>query len=232
MDFIRKLYEKRVEKQIDSERVPTHIMIVAEEMDFFENISKFRSFIDWCRDLGVKEITICVHMLHPVSSKLLDKISLKLKDHVHDLRIFTEDEQGVCHREGQADNEGEEAEKEEEEEEGYRARSSQNGFTVNLIAGYGGRAEITDAVRRLAHLVEENEMEPEDIEEKDIERFLSIKDSPDLIMRAGEEIPDFLIWQSIYSELHFLDIDWKSFRYVDFLRYIRDYQQRERRYGK
>jgi undecaprenyl diphosphate synthase len=51
-------------------------------------------------------------------------------------------------------------------------------------------------------------------------------------MRAGEEIPDFLIWQSIYSELYFLDIDWKSFRYVDFMRCIRDYQRRERRYGK
>lgn len=215
MDFIRKLYEKRLEKQIDSERVPNHIMIVAEEIDFFENISKFRSFINWCRELGIGEITICVHMLHPVSCKLLDKIALKLKDQVYDLRIFTEDDQGGYQKDGRSDD-----------------TQPPQDFTVNLIAGYGGRAEITDAVRKLAHLVEKNEMNPEDIEEKDIERFLSIKDSPDLIMRAGEEIPDFLIWQSIYSELHFLDIDWKSFRYVDFLRYIRDYQQRERRYGK
>ncbi|MFO7967686.1 MAG: undecaprenyl diphosphate synthase family protein [Archaeoglobaceae archaeon] len=217
MDFIRKLYEKRLENQIDSKRVPSHIMIVADEMDFLENISKFRSFINWCKELGIMEISICVHMLHPVSSKLLDKIALKLKDDVYNLRIFTEDDQGTHLRNGQD----------------YDAQPPQNeGFTVNLIAGYGGRAEITDAVKELAHLVEKNEMEPEDIEEKDIERFLSIKESPDLIMRAGEEIPDFLIWQSIYSELHFLDIDWKSFRYVDFLRYIRDYQQRERRYGE
>lgn len=216
MDFIRKLYEKRLEKQIDSERVPTHIMIVAEEMDFFENIPKFRSFISWCRELGIGEITICVHMLHPVSCKLLDKIALKLKDQVYNLRIFTEDDRGVCQENSQDD--------------GHSPKNY--GFTVNLIAGYGGRAEITDAVRKLAQLVEKNKMNPEDIEEKDIERFLSVKESPDLIMRAGEEIPDFLIWQSIYSELHFLDIDWKSFRYVDFLRYIRDYQQRERRYGR
>lgn len=215
MDFVRKLYEKRLEKQIDLARVPNHIMIVAEEIDFFENISKFRNFINWCKDLGIEEITICVHMLHPVSCKLLDKISSKLKDQIYNLRIFTEDDQGVYQEDGRSDD-----------------TQPPQDFTVNLIAGYGGRAEITDAVRKLARMVEKNEMEPEDIEEKDIERFLSIKDSPDLIMRAGEEIPDFLIWQSIYSELHFLDIDWKSFRYVDFLRYIRDYQQRERRYGK
>ncbi|MFP3909508.1 MAG: undecaprenyl diphosphate synthase family protein [Halobacteriota archaeon] len=214
MDFIRKLYEKRLEKQIGSKRVPYHIMIVAEEMDFFENISKFRSFIHWCRELGIAEITICVHMLHPVSGKLLDKIALKLKDDAYNLKIFTEDKQGAYQKNGQD------------------SHSKNHRFKVNLIAGYGGRAEITDAVRRLAQQVEKNKIDPEDIEEKDIERFLSIKDSPDLIMRAGEEIPDFLIWQSIYSELHFLDIDWKSFRYVDFLRYIRDYQQRERRYGK
>lgn len=216
MDFIRKLYEKRLEKQVESERVPTHIMIVAEEIDFFENISKFRNFIHWCKDLGITEITICVHMLHPISSKLLDKIAFKLKNETSNLNIFTEGDQGNEQR--------------NEQENTYSSREED--FTVNLIAGYGGRAEITDAVRKLAQMVEQNEMEPDDIEEKDIERFLSIKDSPDLIMRAGEEIPDFLIWQSIYSELHFLDIDWKSFRYVDFLRYIRDYQQRDRRHGK
>lgn len=215
MDFIRKLYEKRLEKQVESERVPTHIMIVAEEIDFFENISKFKNFIHWCKELGIKEITICVHMLHPVSSKLLDKIAFKLKNKTYNLNIFTE---------GRGD--------EQRNEQEGNTHSPQEGFTVNLVAGYGGRAEVTDAVRKLAQMVEQNELEPDDIEEKDIERFLSIKDSPDLIMRAGEEIPDFLIWQSIYSELYFLDIDWKSFRYIDFLRYIRDYQERDRRYGK
>jgi undecaprenyl diphosphate synthase len=206
MDFIRKLYEKKLEKQIISGKIPDHIMIVADEIEFLENISKFRVFINWCKKFGVNEITICVHILHPVSHKMLEKIASRLKkDDNYKLRLFTGSE---------------------------KSSEKAEGFTVNLIAGYGGRAEITDAVRKLAKLVERSEVNPEDIIEEDIERFLSVKEPPDLIMRAGEEIPDFLIWQSIYSELYFLDIDWKSFRYVDFMRCIRDYQRRERRYGK
>ena len=206
MDFIRKLYERKLEKQITSGKTPDHIMVVADEIEFLENISKFRIFINWCKKFRVNEITICVHMLHPVSRKMFEKIASRLKkSDDYKLRLFTGSE---------------------------GASEKAEGFTVNLIAGYGGRAEITDAVKKLAKLVERNEVSPEDITEEDIERFLSVKEPPDLIMRAGEEIPDFLIWQSIYSELYFLDVDWKSFRYVDFMRCIRDYQRRERRYGK
>ncbi|AEA47038.1 undecaprenyl diphosphate synthase family protein [Archaeoglobus veneficus] len=103
---------------------------------------------------------------------------------------------------------------------------------LNVIAGLGGRAEIVEAVRKLAELVEKGELEPEEVDEELIEAFLRIKSPPDLIVRAGALIPDFLIWQSIYSEMHFLDMDWKSFRYIDFLRCLRDYQRRERRYGR
>lgn len=206
MDFIRKLYEKRLEKQILSNKLPQHIMVVADEIEFIENMSKFRSFIDWCRKFGVKEITICIHVFHPISFEMLEKIAKRLrKGENYKLRLFTG---------GKFDT------------------GSPEGFTVNLIAGYGGRTEITDAVKKIAERVEKNELNPESITEEDIERFLSVKESPDLIMRAGEEIPDFLIWQSIYSELYFLDVDWKSFRYVDFMRCLRDYQRRERRYGK
>ncbi|MEM0331008.1 MAG: undecaprenyl diphosphate synthase family protein, partial [Archaeoglobaceae archaeon] len=64
------------------------------------------------------------------------------------------------------------------------------------------------------------------------ESLLSLRSQPDLIVKAGKEIPDFLIWQSIYSELLFTDVDWGTIRYIDFLRIIREYQGRERRYGR
>ncbi|RLI88848.1 MAG: di-trans,poly-cis-decaprenylcistransferase [Archaeoglobales archaeon] len=102
---------------------------------------------------------------------------------------------------------------------------------LNIVA-LSGRAEIIEAVKRLAELVEKGELNPDEVDEKLFEAHLRIKSPPDLIIRAGAQIPDFLIWQSIYSELHFLDTDWKSFRYIDFLRCLRDYQRRERRYGK
>jgi len=106
------------------------------------------------------------------------------------------------------------------------------GVMLNIIAGIGGRYEIVEAVKKLARLVEERKLSPEEVDEELFEAHLRVKSPPDLIIRAGTQIPDFLIWQSIYSELQFLDTDWKSFRYIDFLRCLRDYQRRERRYGK
>ncbi len=65
-----------------------------------------------------------------------------------------------------------------------------------------------------------------------IEKNLKIASEPDVIIRASLKSFDFLIWQSIYSEHIFFDIDWKNLRYIDFLRILREYQKRERRYGR
>lgn len=105
-------------------------------------------------------------------------------------------------------------------------------FILNLILGYSGKDEIVDAVKKIASLVECRKLDIEEVDESLIEKFLIIKSSPDLIIKAGKEIPEFLTWQSIYSELYFIDIEWKSFRYIDFLRCLRDFQRRERRYGR
>ncbi len=104
------------------------------------------------------------------------------------------------------------------------------GVKVNFVIGYSGKDEIVDAVREIAKLVKDGYLDVEDVDEKVFERFLKVKSSPDLIINVGDEIPEFLIWQSIYSELYFADIS--QFRYVDFLRCLRDYQRRERRYGR
>jgi len=114
---------------------------------------------------------------------------------------------------------------------GFDKQKGLEKIKLNIVA-LSGRAEIIEAVKRLAELVEKGELNPDEVDEELFEAHLRIKSPPDLIIRAGAQIPDFLIWQSIYSELHFLDTDWKSFRYIDFLRCLRDYQRRERRYGK
>ena len=105
-----------------------------------------------------------------------------------------------------------------------------NDVNVNFVIGYSGKDEIIDAVKELAKLIKDGRLNVEDVDEKLFERFLKIKSSPDLIINVGDEIPEFLIWQSIYSELYFADIS--QFRYVDFLRCLREYQRRERRYGR
>jgi len=109
---------------------------------------------------------------------------------------------------------------------------------LNVALAYGGRAEIVDAARKIARKVLEGEMIPDDIEEDVFEKFLYTshmpKQDPDLIIRtSGEErLSGFLLYQSAYSELCFLDVYWPEFRWIDLLRAIRTYQKRKRKFGK
>lgn len=103
------------------------------------------------------------------------------------------------------------------------------GPCVSVAIGVSGREEIIKAIKRMA----EEGIEPESVDEKVLESYLSFKFEPDLVIKTGgSHLTDFLIWQSVYSELFFSDINWKEFRKVDLLRALRDYQLRKRRYGK
>ena len=109
-------------------------------------------------------------------------------------------------------------------------------FRLNVAVSYGGRAEIVDAVKKIVEKVQKNELEISNINEKIIGDNLYTEGipDPDLIIRtSGEErLSGFLLWQSAYSELYFIDIYWPAFRKIDLWRAVRIYQQRERRYGK
>ncbi|MEM2726821.1 MAG: undecaprenyl diphosphate synthase family protein [Archaeoglobaceae archaeon] len=104
-------------------------------------------------------------------------------------------------------------------------------ITINIVRN-SGRKEMVIAIREIAEKVLKGELDAEKIDENVFESVLKLRSQPDMIIKAGSEVPDFLIWQSIYSELYFTDIDWRTVRYVDFLRILREYQRRERRYGR
>jgi tritrans,polycis-undecaprenyl-diphosphate synthase [geranylgeranyl-diphosphate specific] len=107
----------------------------------------------------------------------------------------------------------------------------------NFAFAYGGRAEIVDATKKIAEKVKNGKIELKEIDEKMFEKYLYTahipKQEPDLIIRtSGEErLSGFLLWQSAYSELAFLDVYWPNFRLIDLLRIIRTFQTRKRRYG-
>ena len=106
---------------------------------------------------------------------------------------------------------------------------SGTGLDVVVAIGKSGREEITECIRRLA----ENGVQPSEIDEKTLESCLTFRYDPDIVVKTGgDHLTDFLIWQSVYSELFFSDVNWKYFRRVDFLRVLRDYQSRIRRFGK
>ena len=92
-----------------------------------------------------------------------------------------------------------------------------------------------EAVRQIVSKVQSGELSVDDINEDLLSSHLYTGDmpDPDLILRTSGEVrvSNFLLWQLAYSELYFTDVYWPGFRYIDFLRAIRSYQQRGRRYG-
>jgi undecaprenyl diphosphate synthase len=112
---------------------------------------------------------------------------------------------------------------------GDREEIAGAGMVVVVAIGKSGKDEITDCIRKMA----EDHVHPSDVDEKMLESYLTFKYTPDVVIKSGgDHLTDFLIWQSVYSELFFSDVNWKYLRKVDFLRVLRDYQSRIRRFGK
>jgi tritrans,polycis-undecaprenyl-diphosphate synthase [geranylgeranyl-diphosphate specific] len=109
---------------------------------------------------------------------------------------------------------------------------------LNIAIAYGGQKELVDAVKKIAGMAKRGEIEVGNIDEATIESCLYTSHlpqaAPDLILRTSGEkrLSGFLIWQSAYSELMFMDVFWPEFRKIDLMRAIRTYQRRVRRYGK
>ena len=113
------------------------------------------------------------------------------------------------------------------------------GMTVNVAVGYGGRQEITDAVRSMlvAHAANGTSIEElaETLQVEHIAEHLYTRGQPDpdlVIRTSGEQrLSGFLLWQSAHSEFYFCEAYWPDFRHVDFLRALRAYAERNRRFG-
>ena len=117
--------------------------------------------------------------------------------------------------------------------------AGRGGLLVNVAVGYGGRREIADAVRSLLHdhatrgTTIEELAEILDVEHIAEHLYTAGQPDPDLVIRtSGEQrLGGFLLWQSAHSEFYFCDAFWPAFRRVDFLRALRSYGERNRRFG-
>jgi undecaprenyl diphosphate synthase len=109
------------------------------------------------------------------------------------------------------------------------------GLQLQVAFNYGGKAEIADAVRRIAGLVAAGRLKAEDITEETIGRALYTVGMPDpdiIIRTSGEQrISNFMLWQSAYSELVFVEENWPDFTEATFVRVLEEYSGRDRRYG-
>ena len=120
------------------------------------------------------------------------------------------------------------------------ASSRNERMLLNVAVGYGGRHEIVDAVKGYLRDCFNREQRPEEIlsalTPDAVDKYLYTYDCPDLdlIIRTSGEVrlSGFMLWQSAYSEFYFSDVHWPAFRKIDFLRAIRSYQHRHRRFGR
>jgi len=112
------------------------------------------------------------------------------------------------------------------------ASASNYEMELCLALSYGGREELTDAVRRLAARVERGEMKADEIDQSAINAEMNAVDADLIIRTSGEQrISNFLLWQSAYAELYFTDKLWPDFGAEDFMEAVSAYKQRDRRFG-
>jgi undecaprenyl diphosphate synthase len=108
-------------------------------------------------------------------------------------------------------------------------------MTLTFAFNYGGRAELTDAVRSIAREVAAGRIRADSIDEKTLSRHLYAPDmpDPDLMVRTSGEfrVSNYLLWESAYSEFVFTDVLWPDFRAENLYNAVREYQSRDRRFG-
>lgn len=116
-----------------------------------------------------------------------------------------------------------------------RVTAGNTGLTFTMCVNYGGRNELTDAVRAIAYEVEAGKLSPQGITERTLARHLYVPDLPDVdlfLRTSGEQrTSNFMLWQSAYAEMMFVDTLWPDFGRKDLWRALEMYQDRERRFG-
>ncbi len=250
---VYRLYESRLNSQIESGPIPGHIGIILDgnrrwaqnhkltvDLGHTQGADVVERLLDWCHEIGIKSITLYVlsteNLLRPSEevSELYRLIEERLKRLLTDERIY----KYKVRVKGIGKFELLPSSMREILDEVEKRTASFEGHFLNIAVAYGGRAEITDTVRDIAEEVRKGTMLPADITEETISRRLYTSHlpnpEPDLIVRtSGEErMSGFLLWQGAYSELVFLDVYWPAFRKIDLLRAVRTFQRRQRRLCK
>lgn len=242
-------YESRVVKFLPGDRIPAHVGVMLDGNRRWARAAgadiasghragadNIQPFLGWCEELGIKVVTLWL-----LSTDNLNRPADELEGL---LAIIESAVEGLAATQRWRVNpvgaldllpEGTAAR--------LRAAADStrdvDGLLVNVAVGYGGRHEIADAVRSWLRdadaqgLTMEEAAQRIDVEQIAAHLYTKGQPDPDLVIRtSGEQrIGGFLLWQSAHSEFYFCEALWPDFRRVDFLRAIRNYAERERRFG-
>ena len=206
----------------------------------FHGADAVEKLLDWCEELNIKIITLYVlsaenlarddaelHYLYDLIKARLEKLYNDPRIHKNRMRVkaigrvelLPESLKEVLNRLDEA------------------TKNYDNHF-LNVAIAYGGQDELIDAVKKIATKIKEGSIDVSTIDKDVIESCLYTshlpQPSPDMILRTSGEkrLSGFLLWQSAYSELVFMDVYWPEFRKIDLMRAIRTFQRRARRLGK
>jgi short-chain Z-isoprenyl diphosphate synthase len=248
-DLVYGIYERRLAAQVPPERVPRHVGVIVDGNRRWANeqgasssaghragAAKIVEFLGWCDEAGVEVVTLWLlstdNLNRPPAE--LDALLGIIENTVTGL---VEQGRWRLHPVGALDLLP--APTARMLKEAQETTSTVDGLLVNVAVGYGGRREVVDAVRSLLMEAAAKGMsldelactlEPEHIAEH---LYTEGQPDPDLVIRtSGEQrLSGFLLWQSAHSEFYFCEAYWPDFRHVDFLRALRSYAERERRFG-
>jgi short-chain Z-isoprenyl diphosphate synthase len=249
-DLVYRLYERRLEASLSPSAAPRHVGVMCDgnrrwarsaglldvSTGHRKGADKIFELLEWCKQAGVEVVTLWL-----LST---DNLVVRPESELEPLRGIIEDtvRQLVDQRwrvkpVGALDLLP--AEMAQVLKDAGEVTARYPGLLVNVAVGYGGRREIADAVRSL---LQEQATRGTTIEELaeilDVEHiaehlYTAGQPDPDLVIRtSGEQrLGGFLLWQSAHSEFYFCDAYWPAFRKVDFLRALRSYAARHRRFG-
>ncbi|AZQ73277.1 isoprenyl transferase [Streptomyces abikoensis] len=248
-DLVYRLYARRVEGRLDHAQVPKHIGVILDGnrrwaradgrttvQGHQAGAEKISELLGWCAETDVEVVTLWM-----LSTDNLDRPAEELAPLLgiieNTVRGLAADGRWRVHHVGTLDLLP--ARTQSVLKEAEQDTIDREGILVNVAVGYGGRQEIADAVRSLVLEAAENGVSHEELAETvDIDAitkhlYTRGQPDPDLIIRtSGEQrLSGFMLWQSAHSEYYFCEVFWPAFRKVDFLRALRDYAARHRRYG-
>lgn len=245
-------YESMIEKEVSAGEMPRHIAIImdgnrryAEEVLGAEpkeghklGRQKLDEVLHWCLELDIHVLTVYAFSTENFN-RGQDEVDYLMELLEQSLYEFADDPEVHSHRVSinvigdvtmLPDGVVKAMEYAKERTSGYK-----DNF-LNMAIAYSGRQDITNAIRRIAKDVLDGAITVDDIDESMVSNYISTTGlpDPDLVLRTSGEvrISNFLLWQMAYSELYFADVYWPGFRHIDFLRAIRTFQQRKRRFGK
>ncbi len=250
-DAVYALYERRLRTHLEGLPVPRHVAIMIDgnrrwaRAAGFDNVSHghvvgarhIANLLEWCGEAGVAHVTVWLlstdNLRRPAEElepllQIIAGVAAELSadgnpwrvNAVGALDLLPPDTARALHQ-------------------AEEKTSGRDGLTVNIAVGYGGRREIADAVRSLLHEhaagggTLEELAELIDVDHIAEHLYTKGQPDPDLVIRtSGEQrLGGFLLWQSVHSEFYFCDALWPDFRKIDFLRALRDFGTRQRRFG-